>query len=172
MQPGVEGFCKAALRRAGVRCVAGGRCPPPPPGHHYGNARLRSEAFGAHRKLWDSTEMPIRSMRMLAVLVSALTYWEIVSHVTGAAEPWDASAYWRLWYPASRALSALAGFWLRRHADMAGAILTFAQLPILQPNTGFTGLWPLSVAMLTLLALPAIALSALAGRIATHHLGA
>ena len=106
---------------------------------------------------------------MLAVFSGALAYWQMVSHVTGAAEPWDAIAYWRLWYPASLALSALAGPWLGRRTGITGAILTFAQLPVIWLNTGSTMSWPLAVAMLTILALPAIALSALTGRIAIRY---
>ena len=35
-------------------------------------------------------------MKIPVLLVSGVLYWLFVCWVTGAAEPWDADAYWRL----------------------------------------------------------------------------
>jgi hypothetical protein len=98
-----------------------------------------------------------------ALLIGSLLYWLFVARVAGVAEPWDAADYWRLWYPLSLGLAALAGGAWRRRGWLAGAIVTFAQLPVTWPGTGAGTRWMVGIVMATLLAAPAVALSALAG---------
>ena len=108
-------------------------------------------------------------MKMIALLLGGTLYWYAVARATGTAEPWDADAYWRLWYPVSLALSAVAGSWLRRRGWAAGAILTAAQLPVMWLNTGTGPLWAVGLLMVAALAAPAVIVSALAGRLASHR---
>ncbi len=99
----------------------------------------------------------------MLLLLAAMLYWSTVCAVADVQEPWDAKAYWRLWYPVSLILSAVAGLVVVKRAWRAGAILTFAQLPVLWINAGIGPLWPVGLALLCLLSIPAIATSALAG---------
>lgn len=110
--------------------------------------------------------MPMRYFQGPAIFVLGGLYWQFVSRIGEAAEPWDADAYWRLWYPLSLALSALAAFALRRRHAMAGVLITFAQLPVMWINNGIGPLVAVGVVMLCGLAIPAALISMLAGRFA------
>lgn len=102
-------------------------------------------------------------MKIPVLLVSGVLYWLFVCWVTGAAEPWDADAYWRLWYPASLGLAALTGAAFKTRGWMAGVILTFAQLPVIWLTAGTISLWVIGLAMCCVLAVPAVAISAFTG---------
>ncbi|PTQ63353.1 hypothetical protein C8J45_106143 [Sphingomonas sp. PP-CE-3G-477] len=67
--------------------------------------------------------------------------------------------------PGSLLLSAVGGFGFGRRGWSAGAIVTVAQLPVMGVNTGFGGLLIVGVAFLAILAVPAVMLSALFGRL-------
>jgi hypothetical protein len=101
--------------------------------------------------------------RIIVLLICSVLYWGFVCWVTGTREPWDADAYWHLWYPASFGLSAIAGLMFKDRGWMAGAILTFAQLPVMWMNNGAGPLLVFGLMMLCGLAVTVIALSALAG---------
>jgi hypothetical protein len=102
-------------------------------------------------------------LKSLALLVGSALYWQSVCWLNGVTEPWDANAYWRLWYPMSFGLSALAGISFKPRGWMAGAILTFAQLPVMWLNTGPSFLWPVGVMATSVLAVPVVGISALTG---------
>ncbi|SFO17197.1 hypothetical protein [Sphingomonas sp. OK281] len=109
--------------------------------------------------------MKLRMVQVFVLAVISVLYWLLVSHVSGTKEPWDAAGYWLIWYPGSLLLSAFGGFAFGRRGWSAGAIVTFAQLPVMWVNTGFGGLLIVGVAILTVLAVPAVILSALFGRL-------
>lgn len=103
------------------------------------------------------------SVRVFILLIVGDVYWQIVAQVTGAREPWDADAYWYLWYPISCFLAAVAGISFRKNGWLAGGIITFSQLPILWLNNGEGSLMAVGLLFLTLLAVPTVALSTLTG---------
>lgn len=105
-----------------------------------------------------------RIARVLAVSVIGLAYWALVSALSGEREPWDATGYWTVAYPASIALSALVGYVLRAHAWLWGALITLAQLPLMIVNNGSGPLWAVGFILLCALAIPAMAASWLASR--------
>ncbi len=109
--------------------------------------------------------MKLRMVQVFVLAVVGVLYWLFVSHVSGAKEPWDAAGYWSIWYPGSLLLSAVGGFGFGRRGWSAGAIVTVAQLPVMGVNTGFGGLLIVGVAFLAILAVPAVMLSALFGRL-------
>lgn len=111
--------------------------------------------------------MTTRSIRFLALFLGSAVYWQSVSLGAGAAEPWDAGSYWRLWYPVSLLLAALAGFALRTRWGLAGAIVTIAQLPVMAANAGGGRLLLFAATILCVLAAPAIVVAALAARVRT-----
>jgi hypothetical protein len=102
-------------------------------------------------------------LKFLALFVCSALYWQSVCWLTGATEPWDAHAYWRLWYPVSFGLSALTGISFKARGWMAGAILTFAQLPVMWVNAGTSSFWLVGIVMTGVLAVPVVAISALTG---------
>lgn len=120
----------------------------------------------AARVPWKTLGMHRGTTTIVLLLLSSTGYWRGVCWITGAREPWDAADYWRLWYPCSFVLSALFGWVLKRRGWMAGAILTFAQLPVVGINAGIGALLPAGLAVLCALAGPVIAVSALSGWIA------
>ena len=109
--------------------------------------------------------MKLRMVQMSVLAVVSVPYWLFVSHVSSAKEPWDAAGYWLIWYPGSLLLSACGGFAFGRRGWSAGAIVTFAQLPVMCVNTEFGGLLIVGVVFLSVLAVPAVMLSALFGRL-------
>ena len=109
--------------------------------------------------------MKTRTIRLFALLLVSAMYWQLASRWSGVAEPWDADGYWRLWYPVSLALSALAGSVLRSRWGLAGAVVTVAQLPVMAVHAQPGALMIGGVMMLCILAIPAAAVSALAGRL-------
>lgn len=115
--------------------------------------------------------MTARSIQPFALLLVGLLYWQLVSQFSGAKEPWDAEGYWRIWYPGSLVLSALGGFVLRRRSWLAGVIVTLAQLPVMWVNTGFGGLLTVGATILCILAVPAVAVSMIGGRLARSRAG-
>lgn len=117
--------------------------------------------------------MTSRYKAAFAILIVGGLYWQLVCLLTGSPEPWDAAGYWHIWYPGSLALAAIAGLRLKRRGWSAGAIITFAQAPVMWVNAGYAGpFWAVGVVMLCMLAVPAVAISALAGGLAVRHGGA
>ena len=109
--------------------------------------------------------MKRRTVQVFVLAVISMLYWLLVSHVSGAKEPWDAAGYWLIWYPGSLLLSAVGGFAFGRRGWSAGAIVTVAQLPVMWVNTEFGGLLIVGVVFLAILAVPAVMLSALFGHL-------
>lgn len=109
--------------------------------------------------------MKLRIVQMFVLAVVSVLYWLLVSHISGAKEPWDAAGYWLIWYPGSLLLSAVGGVAFGKRGWSAGAIVIFAQLPVMWGNTGFGGLLIVGVAFLAVLAVPAVILSAVFGRL-------
>lgn len=101
----------------------------------------------------------------LIILAVGSVYWQLFAEMTGASEPWDAPAYWTLAYQGSLILSGIAGFFLRRGGWLAGVLLTFAQLPVIWINNEAGPLWAMGLLFLCVLAVPAVAISALSGRL-------
>jgi hypothetical protein len=108
--------------------------------------------------------------KLLVLLLVSLFYWGIVGQVSRVAEPWDAPSYWRLWVPLSFGIAALAGAWLGRRGWMAGAVVMLAQLlPVASSSGGERGLWAAGLAIAAVLAIPAMAVAALAGWLRTRR---
>lgn len=110
--------------------------------------------------------MIVRAIKLLALLAASGMYWQLACHMTGAREPWDAEAYWRLWYPFSFILAAITGCFFGKDGWLAGGIITFAQLPVMWINNGTGALVAVGVILLGILAVPAAAISLLTGRLA------
>ena len=110
-------------------------------------------------------------MKRIVLLLASLLYWSVVCRIGNVEEPWDADAYWRLCYPLSFVLSAGAGLLLRSRGWMAGAIVTFAQLPVMAWTAGWGNLWAAGVLTAVVLAIPVVAVSALSGWFATRGPG-
>lgn len=108
--------------------------------------------------------------KLLFLLLASLFYWWIAGQVSGVAEPWDAPSYWRLWVPLSLGIAALAGAWLGRRGWMAGAVVMLAQLlPVAFSGDGDSGLWAAGLLIALVLAIPAMAVAALAGWLRTRR---
>lgn len=110
-------------------------------------------------------------LKLLLLFVLATLFWLAVARGAGVAEPWDAAGYWTVWYPVSLLLAAGGGYVVgrgtRKNAGWAaGAIVTLAQLPVMELGAGTSGLWPAGLLVLLVLAVPAMALAALAGWVA------
>lgn len=125
--------------------------------------------IGVCGTICDAVRMSIVHAKMTALLIGALVYWLAICWLSGVAEPWDARDYWRIWYMLSLGMSALAGYMLDRRGWTAGAVLTFAQFPVMWLMTGAMPVLGVSLPMLGLLALPAMVLSASTGWLAARR---
>jgi hypothetical protein len=108
-------------------------------------------------------------MKLLILFVAAMLYWHFVGQAGGVREPWDAHAYWTLWYPIALVLSAVTGFCLRKGGWLAGPVIISAQLPVMLLNTGLGAMMPLGIVFVCVLAVPSLALSFLAARLGDRH---
>lgn len=113
--------------------------------------------------------MSVRIGKVLALLVVGGLYWQIVCEVTGASEPWDSLDYWRLWYPLSFAIAAVAGYFFGKDAWLAGGLITVVQLPIMWGNSEIGPLVGVGLLFLCILAVPTILVSAITGELATRN---
>lgn len=105
------------------------------------------------------------------MLTCSVLYWHLACRYAGVTEPWDADAYWTGWYPASIALSAFAGFVFGRGGWSAGALVTFAQLPVMWLNADTAPIWAVALITSCVLAVPAVAISTLTGRLGARRRG-
>lgn len=103
-------------------------------------------------------------MAFMAVCVVALIFWTGVCVMTGAKEPWDLAGYWTIIYPVALALSVVTGAMLKRSSWAAGAIVMFAQIPVILAYSGVSALLSVGILYAAVLSIPAMALSWLAGR--------
>lgn len=112
--------------------------------------------------------MSRRSVKFLFLFAGGILYWQSVSRITGAREPWDADSYWHVWYPVAFGLAAITGTVLRRRGWAAGVILSLAQLPVTWWNTGTAASWAIGLTMACLLSIPLAAVSALTALLAAR----
>lgn len=110
-------------------------------------------------------------MAFIAVCVVSLIFWTGVSLITGTKEPWDLAIYWTIIYPAALALSAVCGAMLKSSQWSAGAIIMFAQIPVVVAYSGASALLSVGILFAAILAIPAVMLSWLVGRLRKAHSG-
>lgn len=98
----------------------------------------------------------------LSALVIGLALWFAAAALIGRREPWDGPGYWSAAWPSAIALCGLLG-WLFPQRPWRWALVLFwsQMLQMVLAGSGL-GLWPLGLALLTVLALPGIALAKLA----------
>ncbi|MEG3168591.1 hypothetical protein U1737_10375 [Sphingomonas sp. LB3N6] len=107
-------------------------------------------------------------MKFLSLFAGGILYWQCVSQITGAKEPWDADGYWHVWYPVAFGLAAISGTALRRRGWTAGVGLSLAQLPVMWWDIGTAASWAIGLAMACLLSIPLAAVSALTALLAAR----
>lgn len=103
--------------------------------------------------------------RAIGLAGVAIAYWFMVGALSGVGEPWDAARYWWLWYPLSLVIAGVGGRYLRRRTWLAGVIVTFAQVPVMAIGGAGGPLWAVGLLMLGVLALPAVIVATVAGRL-------
>lgn len=108
--------------------------------------------------------MPLR-----VTCAASLAFWAVASLLAGVEEPWDAPGFWTVIYPAGLGLSAVLGFMLARFQWIAGAIVMFAQIPVVMACSGVSSLLGAGVVYAAILSIPAIALSWFAGRVGQRY---
>lgn len=109
--------------------------------------------------------MGSHALKTFLLSCAGILFWLLASRVTGASEPWASDAYWYFWYPLCLALAGVAGFFLRGDGWIAGGILIFSQIPVMWLQNGLAGA---GVFISCILAVHAVAIAMLAGRIAVQ----
>jgi hypothetical protein len=102
-------------------------------------------------------------------IVAGMALWLVATLVSGRREPWDAASYWWGAYPAAIAVSAGLGYrWPVKPWRWPLALFE-AQLVAMWLRAGEPGnLWPLAMVLFAVIALPGVAVAALASRCATR----
>lgn len=108
-------------------------------------------------------------MQFMVICAASLAFWAVASLFAGVEEPWDAPGFWTVIYPAGLGLSAALGFMLARYQWTAGAIVMFAQIPVVMASSGVSSLLGAGVVYAGILSIPAIALSWFAGRMGQRY---
>ncbi len=98
------------------------------------------------------------------VLAVSLGFWIAVSMITGTREPWDAAGFWTIIYPAGLVLSAVLGLIPTRLQWAVGAVVMFAQVPVVMLASEASGLLAAGIVYAAILSIPAIILSWFSGR--------
>lgn len=104
-------------------------------------------------------------MSVILISIVCIIFWATVSWLSGTAEPWDAAGYWTTVYPVALVLSAILGAIFLRFSLIAGAIVMFAQLPVVVVSPGVSPLLAAGVMYVALLSIPAMMISWLSGRL-------
>ncbi|CAG0950799.1 hypothetical protein RHDC4_00064 [Rhodocyclaceae bacterium] len=108
--------------------------------------------------------MTVRSPVVIAA-VAGLALWLGTSFLTGKREPWDASAYWTVAYPAALLLSAYLGHAYPERPWRWVLVLFESQFVAMCLRNGELGsLWPLGMAMFAVIALPGVLAAYVASR--------
>ncbi|MBD8623065.1 MULTISPECIES: hypothetical protein [unclassified Pseudomonas] len=104
-------------------------------------------------------------MSVILISIVCIIFWTTVSWLSGTAEPWDAAGYWTTVYPAALVLSAILGAIFLRLSLIAGAIVMFAQLPVVVVSAGVSPLLAVGVIYVALLSIPAMMISWVSGKL-------
>lgn len=107
--------------------------------------------------------MKITWPAMIVVLILSLAFWAAASLVADVKEPWDAASFWSLIYPAALVLSVIAGLLFPQRSAAWGAVVMFAQIPVVMLSSDAGPLLAVGVLYAALLSVPAMGLSWLAG---------
>jgi hypothetical protein len=98
--------------------------------------------------------------------VASLSYWAVVSAITGAGEPWDLASYWTIIYPGALAVSVILGTTQKGSLWYAGAVVMLSQIPVVLVVSDASPLLGVGIIYAALLSIPAITLSWLVSKIA------
>ncbi|WP_159851511.1 hypothetical protein [Brevundimonas sp. G8] len=107
--------------------------------------------------------MKKNGLRFLGVFILGVGFWASASAILGTVEPWDAPYYWA-WYLASLAIAAVVGWVLPARSWCWGAIIVFAQAPVMLAHTSPEPLFVVAFGWLALEAIPALLISGAAGK--------
>ena len=109
-------------------------------------------------------------LRSLAVFLLGVGFWSAASVVLGSGEPWD-SPYYGAWFLASLAISAAVGWLFHTRPWRWGPIMVFGQAPVMLAHPALETLVLVMFGWLALEAIPALLVSAVAGRAKTLWVG-
>ncbi|WP_167762581.1 hypothetical protein [Brevundimonas intermedia] len=121
-------------------------------------------------KLLDKNTMKKDSLRLLAVSIIGTGFWAAASVTLAAVEPWD-SPYYLAWFLASLVIGATFSWFFPTRSWRWGPIMVFGQAPVMLVQTGLEPLFVVALGWLALEAIPAILISAAAGKAKTLWLG-
>ncbi|KAB7632210.1 hypothetical protein [Stenotrophomonas rhizophila] len=92
-----------------------------------------------------------------------VVFWVLVAWRTPGGEPWDAPAFWTVVYPLALAIAAVLGACFPRKAWLWGLLLMVLQVPVVAVMSGVGPLLLAGLVYALVLALPAMAIAAVAG---------
>ena len=108
----------------------------------------------------------------LVAAANGAVIWFAVAALGGRREAWDSSLYWTVGMPAAIVAAALLA-WFEPRKPWRWAVYTYlGQFVAMIVLAHGGGLWPLGLAAMLVLSLPAVAAAAIVGRIRNRKLAA
>ena len=100
----------------------------------------------------------------LSILTGSLL-WIATAQLAHTREPWDSDLYWTAAYPSAVLLSGLLAIAFPQRPWRWALCLMFSQLAVMLATGSGLGLLPMGLVLLAILAIPAIGMALLAGRL-------
>lgn len=97
--------------------------------------------------------------------VAGMVLWFATSMVSGRREPWDSSVYWTVSYPLAIALAGVLGYLFPERPWRWAVVIILMQMVVMIAGGSGFGLLPLGLILLSVLALPGVAVARWAARI-------
>lgn len=106
-----------------------------------------------------------------AAFVTSTALWLATAILSNRVEPWDASGYWTIAYPSAIALAGVFGYLAPERPWRWAVVIMFTQAIVMIGGGAGLGLLPLGLALLSLLAVPAILASNAAAAVRLRQAG-
>jgi hypothetical protein len=100
-----------------------------------------------------------------AALLAGTVLWSVTAALAGRREPWDWAGYWTVAYPLALLLAAVLGYAFPTRPWRWAVALMFTQAAVMAAHGAGLSLLPLGLALLAILALPAVVLARLGARL-------
>jgi hypothetical protein len=101
--------------------------------------------------------------------LAGLALWSVAATLAGGREPWDAPAFWSIWWPLSIALSFALGLIFPRRGWAWSFVVMTMMAPVMALNGSGLSTMPPGLVLMALLALPGSVAGAIGAALARRR---